>query len=141
MKKQEVPQDNEGLLEDKFRELCYAVDADGHYVTVLSTGWSPKNTALKKAWEEVHRKAESVRLEVLSGRKSILAYYMELRIMDVKLLSQYTDIPKRKIRRHMKPKGFAGLTRETLELYAEALKTSVEELTDMKRLEQGNEGR
>ena len=47
MKKAEVPQDNEGLLEGKLREVCYAVDESGNYVTVLSTGWTPKNAALK----------------------------------------------------------------------------------------------
>ncbi len=125
------------MLEDKFREVCYAVDHEGNYVTVLSTGWSPKNAALKKAWEEIHRNAESVRQEVLSGKKSILAYHMALRIMDVKLLSQYTGIPRRKVKKHMKPKGFENIDRETLESYAEALKIGVEELTDIKRLEKG----
>ncbi|MBE9484095.1 MAG: hypothetical protein IMY74_04575 [Bacteroidetes bacterium] len=139
MKKQEVPQDNEGMLEDKFRELCYAVDADGNYVTVHSTGWSPKNAAMKQAWEEIHIKTEEARQLVLAGKKSMLAYYMERSIMDVKLLSQYTGIPKRKIKRHLKPSAFQTLDKETLELYAEALKISVEELTDISRLEKKDE--
>ncbi len=139
MKKQEVPQDNEGLLEDKFRELCYAVDSDGNYVTVHSTGWSPKNAAMKQAWEEIHIKTEEARQLVLAGKKSMLAYYMERSIMDVKLLSQYTGIPKRKIKRHLKPSAFQTLDKETLEIYAEALKISVEELTDISRLEKRDE--
>ena len=127
------------MLEDKFRELCYAVDGDGNYVTVHSTGWSPKNAAMQQAWEEIHIKAEKVRLLVLSGKKSLLAYYMERSIMDTKLLSQYTGIPKRKIKRHFKPSVFQALEKETLEIYAEALKISVEELTDISRLDKKDE--
>ncbi len=49
MKKHEVPQDNEGLLEDKQLDLCYAVDENDNYVTVPSHGWAPKNAALLQA--------------------------------------------------------------------------------------------
>lgn len=141
MKKQEVPQDNEGLLEDKFRELCYAVNGDGNYVTVHSTGWSPKNAALRQAWEEVQARAEKAGQAVLAGKKSVLAYYMELSIMDVRLLSKYTGIPGRRIKRHMKPAVFEKLDRETLELYADAFRISVDEMTDIGRIEKKNEGK
>lgn len=138
MKKKEVPQDNEGLHEDKFRDLCYATDEDGKYVAVLSTGWTPKNAAMKQAWEEINAKVEKTRNLVLQGEKSILAYHMEKNIMEVKLLSQYTGIPRRKIRKHMKPEVFSKLNTEILQRYAEALNISVEELTDIKQLEGKN---
>ena len=118
MKKAEVPQDNEGLLEGKLREVCYAVDETGNYVTVLSTGWTPKNAALKQAWEEVNEKAEEVKRKVLEGKLSPVAYYMEKNIMNLKLVSQYTGIPKWRIRRHLKPKIFNTLNEETLGKYA-----------------------
>jgi hypothetical protein len=140
LKKQEVPQDNEGLLEDKFRELCYAVNGDGKYVTVHSTGWSPKNAALRQAWEEVHARAEEARQAVLAGEKSPLAYYMELSIMDVRLLSKYTGISGRRIRKHMKLAVFEKLDRETLESYADAFRISVDELTDTGRIKNEHEG-
>ena len=38
MKKNEVPQDN-----GEFKELCYAVDDKGNYITTKSTGWEPKS--------------------------------------------------------------------------------------------------
>jgi hypothetical protein len=125
MKKAEVPQDNEGLLEGKLREVCYAVDETGNYVTVLSTGWTPKNAALKQAWEEVSEKAEEVKRKVLEGKLSPVAYYMEKNIMNLKLLSQYTGIPKWRIRKHLKPKIFNNLDGETLAKYAKAFETPV----------------
>ena len=134
MKKKDVPQDNEGLLQDKFREPCYAIDEDGNYVMVPSTGWAPKNAALKQAWEEVNEKAESAREKVLTGKRSILAWHMEKNIMAIKLLSQYTGIPRRKIRKHLKPNVFQSLDESILQIYADVFNITLEELTDIKAL-------
>lgn len=134
MKKQEVPQDNEGLQEDKFRDLCYAVDEDGNYVTVQSSGWSPKNAAMKQAWEEINIKVEKARQEVLKGERSILAYHMEKNIMTVKLLSQYSGIPRRKVKKHLRPDGFSRMRQNELQRYAEAFNISIDQLTDMNQL-------
>ena len=128
MKKAEVPQDNEGLLDGKLREVCYAVDESGNYVTVLSTGWTPKNSALKQAWAEVNEKVEEVKRKVLEGKLSPVAYYMEKNIMNLKLLSQYTGIPKWRIRRHLKPKVFSKLDNETLAKYAKTFEIPVASL-------------
>ena len=128
MKKNEVPQDDEGLQQGKFRDVCYVVDENGNYTTELSTGWSPKNEAMKQAWEEVNEKVEEARRDVLSGKSSILAWHMEKNIMAVKLLSQYTGIPSRKIRKHLKPGSFSALDSATLQKYADAFNISLEEL-------------
>jgi len=125
MKKAEVPQDNEGLLEGKLREVCYAVDENGNYVTVLSTGWMPKNAALKQAWDVVNEKVEEIKQQVLNGKLSPIAYFMEKNIMDMKLLSQYTGISKWRIRRHLKPKIFSKLDDGTLGKYASAFEIPV----------------
>lgn len=130
MKDKEVPQDDEGLLEGKLREVCYAVDESGNYTTVLSTGWTPKNAALKQAWEVVNEKVEQVKQEVIAGKLSPLAYFMEKNIMNLKLVSEYTGISKWRIRRHMKPKVFARLDNETLAKYAAAFETNVSLLKD-----------
>ncbi len=136
MKKEQVPQDNEGLHEGKFRDLCYAVDDDGNYVAVHSTGWSPKNEAMKQAWEEINIKVDEARNKVIDGELSMLAYHMEKNIMAIKLLSQYTGISRRKIRKHMKPDVFANLETEVLQKYTDAFNISMEELIDIKRLEE-----
>ena len=136
MKKEQVPQDNEGLHEGKFRDLCYAVDDDGNYVAVHSTGWSPKNEAMKQAWEEIHIKVDEARKKVIDGELSMLAYHMEKNIMAIKLLSQYTGISRRKIRKHMKPEVFANLETKVLQKYTDAFNISMEELTNIKRLEE-----
>ena len=128
MKKKDLPQDNEGIHEGKFRDLCYVVDQDGNYVTAQSTGWSPKNTALLQAWEVIREKVEETGNKVTSGELSPIAYFMEKNMLDVKMLSQYTGIPKRKVKRHLKPVVFRDLDNGTLEQYADAFEISVEEL-------------
>ncbi len=138
MKIDEVPQDGAYLIEGKIRDLCYAVDEKGHYTKALSKGWTPKNEAIKLAWDMVYEKAELIRQKVLSGILSPIAFYMELNIMDVNILSSYTGFTKRKVRKHLKMKGFNKLSREQICLYAEALNISADELTDMDKLRELN---
>jgi hypothetical protein len=134
MKKKEVPQDegfNEGLLEDVY----YVLDDDGNYTVVGSTGWQPKTDAMLQAWEVIHEKVEQVRQQVLAGELSPIAYYMEKNLMDVKLLSEYTDLPKRKVRKHLKPDRFNQLDDKILARYAETLGITVETLRNFSALE------
>lgn len=127
MKKKEVPQD-EGLSEGRFQDICYALDENGNYVVVPSEGWKPKTDAMLQAWEVIHEKIELVRQEVLSGKVSPIAYYMEKNIMDLKLLADYVELPKRKVRKHLKPEKFALLDDSILGRYAETFGVTISEL-------------
>jgi len=131
MKKKEVPQD-EGLNEGRFEDVCYALDENGNYVAVLSKGWQPKTDALLQAWEVIGEEVELTRQRVLSGEVSPIAYYMEKNLMDLKLLSDYVGLPKRKIRKHLKPDRFKMLDEEILLKYAETFGISVEMLRDFR---------
>ena len=131
MKKKEVPQD-EGLNEGRFEDVCYALDENGNYVAVLSKGWQPKTDALLQAWEVIDEEVELTRQRVLSGEVSPIAFYMEKNLMDLKLLSDYVGLPKRKIRKHLKPDRFKKLDDETLLKYAETFGISVEMLRDFR---------
>ena len=134
MKKKEVPQDDDGLQEGKYIDMCYVLDENGNYVTVQSIGWKPKNEAMKQAWDLVHEKAEKVRQQVLSGELSPLAFYMEMNIMDLKLLAQYAGLPKRTVKKHLKPAVFETLGDDILEKYAEAFDISLDELRNYKEI-------
>ena len=138
MKKKDVPQDNEGIHEGKFRDLCYAIDEEGKYTTVHSTGWSPKNTALLQAWELVDEKLMETKEKVLKGELSPLAYFMEKNIMTPKLLSQYTNFSKWKVKRHLKPKHFNKLDDFVLQKYADNLNVDIEELKQFGHKEHQN---
>lgn len=127
MKENEVPQD-EGLSDGLFEDICYAVDDEGHYKVVLTTGFQPKTDALLQAWDMIHEKTEKVRQMVLSGKLSPIAFFMEKNIMDIKLLADYMELPKRKVKKHLKRKHFDKLDETTLRRYAETFGITIEQL-------------
>jgi len=57
---------------------------------------------------------------------------MEKNLMDVKLLSDYSGLPKRKIRKHLKPSNFAKLEDKILGLYAETFGITVDRLRNFR---------
>ncbi len=130
MQKKDVPQDPSKL--DNFtREVCYAVDENGNYITALSTGWEVKSTALGVAWHDIDERVRNARNEVLEGRASPVLFFMELRLMDIGIVSAYTGYWKWTIRRHLKAGVFQRLSRKKLRKYAEVFDVSVDELKTM----------
>lgn len=115
-------------MEGRTREICYAVDENGHYVQVLSSGWGPKNAAMQQAWDRIHEEAKAAYARVQAGRVSPLAFFMAKCMFDVALLAAYTGLPKRKIRAHLEPENFRKLDAATLGKYAEAFNVSVNDL-------------
>lgn len=131
MKKKEVPQDKSNLESANFRELCYAVDDNGEYVTERSTGWEPKTVALSNAIEEINFRIEDAKKRVVDGKTSPIEYYMELHKMDVGILASYVDFWQWKVKRHFKPNVFNKLSEKTLNKYAEVFDISVEKLKNL----------
>jgi hypothetical protein len=134
MKIDEVPQDKGYLIEGRISDLNYAVDKNGTYISRKSKGWTPKNEAMSMAWDIIYERAEEARKNVLAGKISPLAFYMELNIMDVKILAGYLGIPKWKVKRHLKIKNFSKLKPDLLSRYAEAFRLTPEELVDMNKI-------
>ena len=129
MDKEQVPQDDENLLEGKFAVVKYALDKNGKYVKVQSVGWEPENIALKQAWEVINEKVEAARQRVVSGEESPLAYWIEKNMMDEKLVGDYMGFSKWKVKEHLNPATFAQLPENILKNYADLFKITVEELT------------
>ena len=94
----------------------------------------PKNEAIRLAWEQVYEQAERNTQQVLDGKLSPIAFYMELNIMDVNILASYMGISKWKVRKHLKMKDFKKLKPEMLARYAEALNITPAELVDIERI-------
>jgi hypothetical protein len=76
---------------------------------------------------------KETRGQILRGKLSPIAYYMEKNIMDEKLLATYIGLPKRKVRRHLKPDGFAKMDEKVLRRYADLFGVPLESLTDFMR--------
>lgn len=130
MKKENVPQDM-GALGKVTKEVCYATDASGQYTTELSTGWYIKKDALDVAWKDVEERIANAKQRVLNGEASPLLFFMEYRLMDLSILSDYTGYWKWQIKRHLKPEIFKRLSEKKLQKYAEAFNVKVEDLKTM----------
>ena len=131
MKKEETPQDK-SALNKVTRELMYVKNSDGKYTTDLSTGWSVKKEALDNAWEDINERVKEAAEAVKKGEKSPVLYFMEKKLMDLQLLSDYTGFWKFTIKRHMKPSVFRNLSDEKLKRYAKAFDITIDELKNFK---------
>jgi hypothetical protein len=131
MKKEDTPQDL-GALGKITKEVCYVVDESGNYVTDLSNGWEVKSKALDAAWQDIEQRVKTARQKVEKGESSPLLYYMEMKLMDVSILSAYTGFWKWRIKRHLKPGIFSKLSDATLQKYAEVFELSLEDLKNPK---------
>lgn len=128
MKVKDVPQDLKYLKGTVIRDVDYAVDEDGNYQAVVSDGWDPKNDALEITMDDIHEQCQEILERVRSGETSPLEYHAAVNLMPIELLSKYTRFSKRTIRKHFSPKVFATLDDDTLAIYAEALRISVDEI-------------
>lgn len=132
MRKDEVPQDKSNLESANFRELCYAVDENGEYITANSTGWDPKTIALDNAIKVIQERVEDAKERVIKGQTSPIEYYMELHKMDISILASYVGLWKWRVKRHFKPTVFKKLSSRTLQKYAEVFEITIDELQQIK---------
>ena len=130
MKKENVPQDM-GALGKITKEVCYATDSSGNYVTELSNGWDVKNSALDVAWKDVEERVAKAKQKVLNGEASPLLFFMEYRLMDVEILAGYSGFWQWQVKRHLKPDVFKKLSDKKLQKYADAFNVKVEDLKTM----------
>lgn len=131
MKKHEVPQDKDLINAGMRKDVYYALDENGEFVQVLSTGWEAKNIVILQAWEAVNEEVEKALRAVKAGQRSPLYYHMVKAQMDVKLLSDYTGFSRSEVKRHCTPEGFSRLAEKDYEIYARALMITPEELKSL----------
>lgn len=130
MKKENVPQDVSALGMIT-KEVCYATDSSGKYVTELSSGWDVKINALDVAWEDIAKRTEAAKQKVLNNEASPLLFFMEYRLMDISILSDYSGYWKWQIKRHLKPGVFKRLSDKRLQKYADAFNVKLVDLKTM----------
>lgn len=130
MKKEDVPQDLSSLGKIT-KEVCYATDDKGKYVTELSKGWDIKTTALDAAWKDIEERILAAKEKVLKNEASPILYFMEKKLMDVGILAGYTGFWKWQIKRHLKPGVFNKLSIMILNKYAGVFNVTVQELKSM----------
>jgi hypothetical protein len=130
MKKEDIPQDT-GAFGKITKEVCYATDAKGNYTTELSNGWEVKNSANDAAWQDIEERVRIAKERVLNNEVSPIVYFMELKLMDPKVLAGYTGLWTWQVRRHMQPGIFKKLSNRRLQRYADVFEVTVEDLKSL----------
>jgi len=126
MKVNEVPQDI--TYYEGERRACYALNDEGKYLIVTSTGWKDEAVVNGLAVDELAAALEDTRKAVLAGVKSPLCYHMERRQMNPAILAKTAGIAAFRVKRHFRPEIFARLKPALLDRYARALAVSRAEL-------------
>lgn len=127
METESVPQDNSPTYAG-LRKLLYAVDAQGKYTGVPSTGWEVESFATQTAVSELDRLRHDAWARARAGKTSALEFHMYRNRMEPDTLSATTGIWRWRVRRHFMPKHFAKLSARALARYAEAMGITVADL-------------
>ena len=127
MQKKDIPQDTSSLNQFT-KEICYALDDKGNYVTDLSKGWDVKASALGVTWDEISVRIAQAKKLVLEDKSSPILYYMELRLMDPGILAAYTGFWKWQVKRHLKPNVFRKLSAKSIQKYADVFELHSKDL-------------
>ncbi len=127
MKKQDVPQDNNVTLDGE-RKAMYALDENGEYTVVPSSGWEVEETVTSMAVEYYKELADEALQQVRQGLASPLKYHMFARRFNVDTLAQTTGLFQWQVKRHLRPTIFSKLDNKMLMRYATAMGVSVEQL-------------
>jgi len=138
MKVGEVPQDKGFLIEGRISDLCYALDENGVYRQATSRGWSPKNDAMKLAWENQYLSAKLNREKVLAGELSPIAFYMVINLMDVDILASYMGISRWRVKRHLKMRVFRKMKDDIIARYADIMGISPDQLKSVEFMKNVN---
>lgn len=130
MKKNDVPQDKVSTYAGHSK-LFYAVDEQGNYARVQSTGWEVESAATRDALSLIDQDRFAAWERGKRGATSPLEFHMYDRRMDTGLLAQAVGTFQWRVRRHFRPEIFARLSTSMLCRYGEALGLSLEELTTL----------
>jgi hypothetical protein len=127
MDKNSVPQDASPTY-GGLRKLLYAVDEQGRYTGVPSSGWEAESFSTELAVSEINRLRDIAWQRARAGETSALEYHMYRNRMDFDTLVMVSGVWRWRVRRHFKPAVYAKLSDRILMRYADAMGVSVAEL-------------
>ncbi|MEZ4318433.1 MAG: hypothetical protein R3F61_13055 [Myxococcota bacterium] len=131
MRDSDVPQDPGAVYEGQLRRVTWAVGEDGAYRGVPSTGWEAEIGAtavsIDRNNERIHEAWEAVR----AGRQSPLAYHMAVALLDVGTLATEVRSWGWRVRRHLDPRVWAGLSASWRQAYADVMGLDVHRLDEL----------
>ncbi len=132
MKIKEVPQDNIKTFKGFGTKAMYAVDENGQYATIPTSGWEVEEVVLRDVVDDFTKLAEEAKSRVIKGNTSPIEYYMNKYFMDLPALAAGMSLTKWRVKRHFNPKVFNKLNNEMLQRYAEFFNLDTADLKNFK---------
>jgi len=130
MKSHDVPQDQTPFFAGQ-KKAVYALDENGDYLLVATSGWAVEETVTRQALDELARQRQEALLAHRAGRLSPLPYHMYDKKMDVATLARECGFWQWRVRRHFKPGVFKKLSSKILATYAEVFGLTMAELRNI----------
>jgi hypothetical protein len=115
----------------QYRELLYSYGNDGQFGKTVGFHGEPDRVILQQAWDHFNERIEKARLNVLAGKVSPVAFYMEKILADPMNLSMMAGIPIWKVKLHFRPWFFKRMGEKNMKKYAEAFNITVEQLINI----------
>ena len=106
MKIEEVPQDENPTFREYSKKVIYAVDSEGRYRPVESSGWVVEEIVLREVVQDLNAQAEIARRRAARGDASPIEYYMYKHLMDLPALARGVGMARWRVRRHLNARGF-----------------------------------
>ncbi len=132
MKVKEIPHDDIKTLKGFGTKAMYAVDENGQYTKIPTSGWEVEEVVLRDVIDDFAKLAEQTKTRVFSGDTSPIEYYMNKNYMDLPALARGMGLAKWRVKRHFKPNVFNKLNQKMLKSYADFFNIDVDTLKNIK---------
>ena len=132
MKVKEVPQDDIKTFKGFGTKAMYAVDENGQYTTIPTSGWEVEEVVLRDVVDDFAKLAEEAKSRAIRGNTSPIEYLMNKYFMDLPALAAGMGLAKWRVKRHFNPKVFNKLNNEMLQRYADFFDLDATELKNFK---------
>jgi len=130
MKTTNVPQDQVSTYAGQ-NKLFYAVDENGEYTGVKSSGWEVESEATKDAVKKMEDDCLDAWQRAKNGEASPLEFHMYRHRMDLILLSQTAGMFQWRVKRHFDARRFQQLPTKIINRYCDALGITPVELQSL----------
>ena len=125
MKIEEVPQDDNPTFREYSKKVMYAVDSNGRYRPVASSGWNVEEVVLKEVVDDFESRAQRALRRATRGDASPIEYFMYKKLLDMPSLARGVGMTRWRVRRHMKARIFRRLSPKVLQRYADLFQVDV----------------
>jgi len=133
MKVKEVPQDDIKTFKGFGTKAMYAVDENGQYTRIPTSGWEMEEVVLRDVVDDFAKLAEEAKSRVINGETSPIEFYMNKYFMDLPALAAGMGLAKWRVKRHFSPNVFKKLNEKMLQRYADFFNI---ELARLKQIEE-----